>query len=180
MEMAVRQGDLERRAADLLQRHGISTPPVPVDRIASTLGVRIAYKPFEGDLSGMLYREPNGATVIVINSDNTARRQRFSIAHEIAHLCLHESTLQVDRPITVRFRNERSGLAIDQEEIEANQFAAALLMNREWVLEDAMQLFRQQPDLPDVDVVKKLATRYDVSSQAMEYRLANLGLWTPL
>lgn len=180
MGMALRQVDLERKAADLLQQHGITKPPVPVDRIAEGLGVHIAFKPFQGDLSGMLYREPNGTTVIVINSDNSARRRRFSIAHEIAHLCLHESMLQVDRPITVRFRNELSSLAVDQEEIEANQFAAALLMNREWVLEDAKHLFGQQPDLPDVEVVNKLASRYDVSSQAMEYRLANLGLWTPL
>lgn len=176
----MRQAELERKAADLLQQHGITKPPVPVDRIADALGVRIAYKPFEGDLSGMLYREANGTTVIAINSDNAPRRQRFTIAHEIAHLRLHESTLQVDRPITVRFRNEQSSRAVNQEEIEANQFAAALLMNRDWILEDATQLFQQEPNIRDLDIVNMLATKFDVSPQAMEYRLANLGLWTPL
>lgn len=176
----MRLADLERSASKLLETHGVKRPPVPVDRIAQGLGVRIAREPFDGDLSGMLYREPKGTTVIVINSRNAPTRQRFTIAHEIAHLLHHEPTLQVDRPISVRFRNENSSLALDRDEIEANQFAAALLMKREWVLEDAQQLVDKSPNISDEDVLRELAVRYEVSTQAMEYRLSNLGLWTPL
>jgi Zn-dependent peptidase ImmA (M78 family) len=177
----MRQADLERRASELLATHGVAGPPVPVERVAQGEGARIARRPFDdGDLSGMLYREPKGPAVIAVNARNAPTRQRFTIAHEIAHLLLHEPTLQVDRPISGRFRDERSALAVDRDEIEANQFAAALLMKREWVLDDAQQLLRQHPELPDEEVVRRLADRYEVSRQAMEFRLANLGLWTPL
>jgi Zn-dependent peptidase ImmA (M78 family) len=176
----MRQGDLERKTSELLAKHGVAGPPVSVERVAQGEGVCIARRPFEGDLSGMLYREPKGPTVIAVNSRSAATRQRFTIAHEIAHLLLHESTLQVDRPISVRFRDERSGLAVDQDEIAANQFAAALLMPQEWVLTDADRLLGRRPTLSDEAVVQELAERYAVSRQAMEFRLANLGLWTPL
>jgi hypothetical protein len=49
-----------------------------------------------------------------------------------------------------------------------------------WVAEDAQRLLRRQPELADEAVVKALAPRYEVSPQAMEFRLANLGRWTPL
>ena len=176
----MRQVNLERKASDLLAQHGIANPPVPVEQLARRLGIRITCQPFDGDLSGMLYREPKGATVVAVNSRNASTRQRFTIAHELAHFLLHEPALQVDRPISVRFRDEHSSLAVDRDEIEANQFAAALLMKREWVLADAQQLLRRQPELSDEAVVKALAARYEVSPQAMEFRLANLGLWTPL
>lgn len=177
----MRQADLERKASELLAKHGVAGPPVPVERVAQGEGVSIARRPFDdGDLSGMLYREPKGPTVIAVNSRTAPTRQRFTIAHEIAHLLLHEPTLQVDRTISVRFRDEHSALAVDRDEIEANQFAAALLMKREWVLDDARKLLHQQPGLSDETIAKRLAARYEVSPQAMQFRLANLGLWTPL
>ena len=172
--------DLEAKAANLLQKHRVAKPPVPVERIAKAEGAQVAFEPFEGELSGMLYRDPKGANVVVVNSLNAKTRQRFTVAHEIGHLLLHEAPLQVDRPISVRFRDERSGLAVDQDEIAANQFAAALLMPRDWLLADADRLLGRNPTLSDEAVVEELAVRYAVSRQAMEFRLANLGLWTPL
>jgi hypothetical protein len=49
-------------------------------------------------------------------------------------------------------------------------------MNRERVPEDAKQLLRRQPAFSDEAVVSALGTRYQVSPQAMEFRLAKLGL----
>lgn len=172
--------DLEARAIDLLDKYRVGKPPVPVERIARSEGAQVAFEPFEGELSGMLYRDPNGANVIVVNSLTAKTRQRFTVAHEIGHLLLHAQTLQVDRPISVRFRDERSSLAVDLDEIAANQFAAALLMPRDWVLADADRLLNRDSTLSDEAVVGELAERYGVSRQAMEFRLANLGLWTPL
>lgn len=172
--------DLEAKAADLLEKCRVAKPPIPVERIARSVGAYVAFEPFEGELSGMLYRDPNGANVIVVNSLTAKTRQRFTVAHEVGHLLLHTSALQVDRPISVRFRDERSSLAVDLDEITANQFAAALLMPRDWVLADADRLLNRTPALSDEAVVGELAERYAVSRQAMEFRLTNLGLWTPL
>lgn len=173
--------DPEREAAQVLREHGISRPPVPVERIARDMGVQVAFEPFEGDVAGMLFQDPNDdQVVIVVNSLNAKTRQRFSVAHEVGHLRLHEGPIYVDRPVNVRFRDERSSLAIDHEEIAANRFAAALLMPEDWLLTDVEQRIGRQAQLSDEAFVENLARRYDVSRQAMEFRLANLGLWTPL
>jgi hypothetical protein len=179
--MAMSKRSADQEAARILQEQGIRRPPVPVERIARSLGTQVAFEPFEGDLSGMLYREPgDAAAIIIVNSLNAKTRQRFTVAHEIGHLLLHEREVFVDRPISVRFRDARSSLAEDPEEIEANRFAAALLMPQDWLLADARRRLKRQPRLSDEDLVDRLAQDYEVSRQAMEFRLAHLGLWTPL
>jgi len=58
------------------------------------------------------------------------------------------------------------------QEIEANQFAAELLMPRAMI--DA--LVTGPVDVHDDDLLEDLASRFDVSVQALTYRLTNLGL----
>ncbi|MDP9470649.1 MAG: ImmA/IrrE family metallo-endopeptidase [Chloroflexota bacterium] len=173
--------DPEAEAQQILRTQGITRPPVPVEQIARAMGVRVAFEPFEGDLSGMLYQDPgNEDIIILVNSLNAKTRQRFSIAHELGHLVLHERNIYVDRPISVRFRDALSSLAVSREEIEANQFGAALLMPQEWVLVDAHRRLSRQPGTSDEQLVEELARQYDVSRAAMEFRLSNLGIWSPL
>ncbi len=56
-------------------------------------------------------------------------RQRFTIAHELGHFFLHRasSTVFVDAA-PIFFRDESSSNGSQREEIEANAFAAELLM----------------------------------------------------
>jgi Zn-dependent peptidase ImmA (M78 family) len=116
-----------KKAAELLHAASVNRAPVPVETLAERAGAVIRYEPFDGKLSGMLYRSDDGA-VIGVNSLHPAVRQRFSIAHEIGHLLLHEPELHVDEHAFVAFRDPESSKASDPAEIEANQFAAALLM----------------------------------------------------
>ena len=48
-----------REVKKLLDDNGVTRPPVPVDKIAESLGAIISFEPFEGkdDLSGILYRD---------------------------------------------------------------------------------------------------------------------------
>ena len=100
-------------------------------------------------------------------------RQRFSIAHEIGHFVLHEGQTYIDKGYRVQFRDLESGSGTKREEMDANAFAAALLMPDEWV-KDA---FYQQPfELTEDDVLQMLAQKFQVSTQAMSYRLMRLRL----
>ncbi len=173
--------DVEHRADQLLAERGIARPPVPVERVAKEIGANVVFEPFEGEISGMLYQEEShGAPVIVINSLNARVRQRFTVAHEIGHLLLHNKSIYVDRPLSVKFRDEHSSLAIDEEEMEANRFAASLLMPRSWLIREVdLQLARHQ-DITEDALIASLAEIYGVSRQAMEYRLGNIGIWAPL
>lgn len=162
----------ELEAAGLLARAGTTAPPVPVERLARMLGAAVRYEPFEGELSGLLYRE-DGHAVIGVNALHAKARQRFTIAHELGHLLLHErDDLHIDRHFRIRRRDEVSAQGTDDAEMAANAFAAALLMPADLLAAD---LAGRALDLEDDAAIRHLATRYRVSQQALTLRLTNLG-----
>lgn len=173
--MARRPNRAEQRAIDLLSDHHIDEIPVPVDKLARQLAVNLQYEPLEGGLSAVLYQGSDGRRVIGVNSSHAPVRQRFSIAHEIGHLCMHKDVLFVDGLVR---RDDTSSVGLDPREIEANAFAAELLMPRDPLLEEVRS---HVPDGAVADprrLTRKLAQKFEVSEQAMEYRLVNLGLST--
>jgi Zn-dependent peptidase ImmA (M78 family) len=162
---------LRRRADELLV--GITKPPVDLAAIAERLGVEI--RPFElgAEVAGILYRD-GGRKVIVVNHKHSSVRQRFTIAHELGHLLLHKGEpVHVDEGFRVNLRDPRSATAEEVEEIEANAFAANLLMPAAWL---KREIDRDQLDPSDEDALGSLATRYGVSLHAMALRLASLSV----
>ena len=158
-----------RRAAELLTEGQIKKAPIPVERFT------VRYEPFAGDqLSGMVHRRKDGRAVIGVNSLDAPTRRRFTIAHEIGHLVLHKNEqFHVDEKFPIGLRNELSSLAVDEKEIEANQFAAELLMPSHLIAKDIEEL---PADIEADDVISRLARRYQVSIQAMTIRLSTLGI----
>ena len=162
----------ERAATTLLKRLAIVEPPVDVAAVAKRLGITLQFADFGPDCSGMLVRGETDA-VIGVHFSHAPNRQRFTIAHELGHFELHDGGTYVDRGTSLRLRSnaQQSGSAI--EEREANQFAAALLMPAGWLRRE----LKQNPlDLGDDEALSDLCSRFQVSSQAMMYRLMNLGL----
>ena len=160
-----------KKAVELLNKACVAVPPVPVEKLAEVLGAVVRYQPFDGQMSGLLYHG-EGRTVIGVNSMHPGARQRFSIAHELGHLTLHNPALQIDQHAFIAFRGPKSSTATDPSEIEANQFAAALLMPED-LLEECIAELGEDPDLQDA--VTMLARRFDVSEQAMLIRLTSLN-----
>lgn len=163
-------------AREVLRTCGARRAPVQVERIARKLGLDVKFEAADDDLSGALVRE-NGRALIGVNSRHHPNRQRFTIAHEIGHFRLHApSEFHMDDDFArVVFRDKNSSLASDQEEIEANQFAAELLMPEDLLRSDLPKRRRIDPA-----VIESLAQRYAVSKQAMEIRLRNLGFLPPV
>lgn len=172
--MRVRYATAKKKAAELLQANGVESAPVPVERLATSVGAVIRYEPLEGELSGMVHRGGSGNALIGVNSLHNPRRNRFTIAHELGHLLLHDDELHVDDPIPIGFRNAKSAMATDPKEIEANQFAAELLMPERLIRSDLDKKGRGVP-LTDTEI-EQLADRYEVSIQAMTIRLSSLGV----
>lgn len=182
-----RKDSIETKVARLLRRHEVTSAPVPVREIAEKEGIDVRFQPFHGesDVSAVLKR---GATksVIGVNSSHSSTRQRFSIAHELGHFFLHkDEAIFVDfgksfsRP-SLRFRNNVSSMAVNEDEIEANTFAASLLMPIPMLRRAVEEILKSDSDVvPDV-VIRKLATDFHVSPAAMEFRLLNLGMLVKL
>lgn len=163
-----------RKAAELIEANSIHAAPVPLDLIAEYLNAVIHQEPFDGELSGLVHRVAGETAIIGVNSMHSPARRRFTIAHELGHLVLHgDEELHIDDRSVIAFRDPNSSLAIDDREIEANQFAAALLMPEKFLRSDISSFSDEEPA---EDVIKTLAIKYEVSVQAMTIRLSNLGM----
>lgn len=174
----------ESEASDLLIRLKLHQRlPIDVERVAQELDILVRYEPFDEDLSGVLIREPQ-RTFIGVNSSHAITRQRFTIAHEIGHFVLkHKGDLFVDRTVrreaVIIPRDGKSSLGTDLQEVQANRFAAELLMPVKLVSEQITKLLAKTTK-PSADTLAgELAQMFKVSSQAMEYRLTNLGYLIP-
>ena len=170
--------ELERRAAALLTSVAISRAPVSVERIARKIGAQIRFSPLDEELSGMVYVK-EGTPIIGVNSLHHPNRQRFTIAHEIAHLELHRdavtAAVHVDKgfPENALRRDGVSATGTERLEIEANRFAAALLIPRE-ILEHELE--RKPIELIDESVIDGLARKFRVSNSTLQFRLRTLAL----
>lgn len=159
----------------LIHEHG-DAPPVDVKAVAASRGIRIREEPLEPSVSGMLVIRDDAA-MIAINSKHHPNRKRFSLAHELGHFELHRKDASVfidDQKARTYYRDGQSAAGILPQEIEANAFAAELLMPK-WLLEAELEDERVDPS--DEETVARLARQFCVSTQAMSIRLANLDLF---
>ncbi len=160
----------QSRAVALLEEMAAFSVPVDPAAVAKHIHARIVRKKFPSQerVSGALVRS-GSELLIVVNAAHDKKRQRFTIAHEIGHHVLHGLDLHVDK---THYRDDRSGTGEDQEEVEANAFAAELLMPSR-LLEKGLKVNRIM--FVDEDLIDDLAEEYQVSRQAMTWRLTNLG-----
>lgn len=178
MAASVRRKHIRTLVDRLLTKREIHTAPVPVADLAKSLGVEVRFQPAETTLSGFLVRDlSQQQAVIGVNLNHHWKRQRFTIAHELGHFLLHQQEgVHVDRAeqgLLVKLRNQDSSTGLDVEEKEANLFAAELLMPIAFLQTDLESY--AEIDLLDEEVLKPLADRYQVSTQALTFRLAYLN-----
>jgi len=167
----------KKSAEQVLKDCGIKERPVPLDKIIEQNRILRVDLPANGDIFGAIVKQ-NGRVIIAVNPNQHANRQRFTIAHELGHFFNHDygtnGQEHVDGDFRLHWRNGKSSQGVDWHEIEANRFAASLLMPEDLLREDV------ERSLPmDNQAVRKLAALYKVSRIAMQYRLVNLGILPP-
>jgi Zn-dependent peptidase ImmA (M78 family) len=138
--------------------------PLPVDpvQIARTLGIDVYDARLDQNIFAALVKELGQDPTILLNTIDSPNRKRFSCAHEIGHFMRRSD----DEYEYVDRRGPLSSAGTDPEEIYANNFAAALLMPEA----EVRRLYKK--DATDVE----MALIFDVSREAMGFRLKNLGL----
>jgi hypothetical protein len=208
---------IERQAQLLLdewaQDHApITEPPVPIDEILELhLGLDFAIADLQGqfgqpDVLGAIWF---GDRMIKVDQslDPAGRpkmlgRYRFTLAHEVGHWRLHHQHLKEDPTAQSLFEAGCAPAFVQRssvnppEEVQANAFAACVLMPRQLILDawarwrgtDAAVAISDLPIGDDYDdpkvneamamerFCKPLAEQFEVSAQAMRYRLQRLGL----
>ena len=142
------------------------------------------------------------------NNPSKRGRGRFTIAHEYGHWMLHrDSLLATAHPTLFNLPNSAFAVKVTEpaykknsrepREIQADKFAAALLMPRSLLHDAWVELFgpnagpinvwkeleaqRQNPTSkalqygPRCNIAIDLSHQFEVSSEAMQFRLSELG-----
>lgn len=144
----INRNSIRKKTFQLLQECQISNPPVKLSIILRHLGLDvIKADPKMIDTKKIsAFIDLEDKFIVYSDSDPTVRK-RFAIAHEVGHYFLDHIT-----------PNHVSNLnSDDPKEIEANIFAAELLMPYEWLKKD----ISWNSKIPD------LAKKYWVSQEAM-------------
>lgn len=170
---------------DSLEKNGFAiSAPIDVDRIAEILGVSIEYYyNSDGDDVGSITRRGNEATIKINKSQNGYEpRKRFTLAHEIGHLCKHLFDTSNATFVDTQKTMSRTQSYWDIQESEANAFAAHLLMPKRLVHKEGKTIISEfkrqnQADKINADLfIEKMAKKFKVSNPAMKYRLKNLKI----
>lgn len=152
-------------AEQLLQSQGIDRPPVPVQDVSQNAGIPVVDWEFDDGISAVLIRG-RSSIVIGVNQHHPEPRRRFSIAHELGHAVLGHAERMYIEFVAADLLPERDRKR-QEDEHEANWFAADLLMPINWVREDWKR---------SKGNVSEMAKRYGVSEQAMWIRLQQFHL----
>lgn len=153
--------DLAPELALCIKRHQRAAP-IDIISIAHDLKINV-YKAMGGaHLAGKIVKDAKrgGASgyAIFVNAADPYRRQRFTIAHEIAHFLLHREAIGDG---IVEDALYRSGLS-NKQEIQANKLAAEILM--------PLHLINRAMD-SHIKTIGELAQLFQVSDSAMSVRL---------
>lgn len=167
---------IELMAHDVLESYDICELPVDPISIAHKLGVKVferSFNPFNGDtVSGAIRKDEENNISIFVNKSDSYERQRFTIAHELGHYFMH---LQDSKDFEKVDMHRATGYTTHMpQEVDANNFAAALLMDKNTLIEKFNLV--KSLKFSDYRCIEYLSNMFGVSKSAMQYRLMNLGL----
>jgi hypothetical protein len=142
--------------------------PVRLPDVAKALGVPVKAATLGPGISGEI--RPDGAEgfIIRINRHDPKKRQRFSVAHELAHFLLHADQIGDGITDDVLYRSSLS----DRREAQANRLAADILMPDALVREVVEGAHEKGVG----DLVLYMADEFGVSEAAMRIKLEQLGV----
>ncbi len=156
--------DVLQEQIEIIRKYQQSAP-VDVVSIARDLRINVYTAVGDENLSGKIVKSSQfggeSGYAIFVNKKSNIVRQRFTIAHEIAHYLLHKEAIGDG---IVEDALYRSGLS-NKMEAEANRFAAEILMP--WNL---INIY-----MSDGVTIPKLASIFQVSESAMSIRLGVPG-----
>ena len=151
--------------------------PINIIKIAAENGIKVFTSTMNEDVSGMILISPEPIKkygtnkLILVNYSDCEARQRFSIAHELAHYFLHYKG-------TSYFANRSIHGYSSITEAEANTFAAELLMPCALIKKefDKFILIHSGKPITRDMIINNIKNKFLVSYEAAEIRLEKLRL----
>ena len=148
---------------------------IDIIEMANSLGIKVFTSSQMKVPSFIAYDKDKKRYEIYVNAREKVERQRFSIAHEIAHFIEHKEKIT---ELGIVGRQNTYSLTA-KEELQADNLAAEILMPEEYVMKYLKEYKISNKDYLDEKFVKSCAKNFDVTPPAMNIRLKNLGYKVP-
>jgi Zn-dependent peptidase ImmA (M78 family) len=173
---------IEEKAAVILANYGYNGGAVDIKAVAAKYNIDVIEHNFntnpfsEDSVSGTLVIKGDKKT-IGVDTSHVPIRKRFTIAHELGHFFLgHGKKDGIMLDTFTLYRNNISKEGTQKQEIEANAFAAALLMPKTEVSKMLEKYYAQYGETNVAKIIEVMASYFDVSQISMAIRLNRLGL----
>lgn len=161
-------------ASKLISALHIEIPIVNLEDVVSQLGgIIVENKSLNDAYDGTIKKTGESSFEIAISPYQSAKRKKFTIAHELGHLFLHMGYLLDPDLWNVQDEKIYRRFGTNEEEYQANEFAAALLMPREEFEKTVSELAEGNR----IDV-QQVANHFMVSVSAAKNRGYFLGLFS--
>ncbi|MGB7977802.1 MAG: ImmA/IrrE family metallo-endopeptidase [Chlamydiales bacterium] len=157
-ESHIAKGRIE--AEKTLKDNFIESPPVVIHELVENYGLTVFRASFDDkDIAGYIDFDKKW---IVVNKEDSIRRQNFSIAHELGHWLMHPDEVKADKNNIRIFYRKPIGGETEPLEIEANAFAAYLLVPE--------RMLKEYQEKSDIELVRL----FNVSQSLIGFRKMNL------
>ena len=172
----MKKDDVIKKAKEFCYSHKISEYPVRIIELCGEYGLKVYEEYMPSNISGMIVARkdpfPRYGTnqLIIVNRVDSARRRRFSAAHELAHYVLHKKEGE-------ELFAHRSVGANSPVETEANIFASNILMPENLVRKAMTKLIEDiGDDVTPFLAIEYIANQFAVSTAAAQTRLSQLDI----
>ena len=156
--------ELGKMASDILVKNDTFKLPVDLIAIANNNNIEVYKQQLPDGISGAIrYSDSTKKFQILLEEREPINRQRFTLAHELAHFFLEREKLLIDQEVHFdpKFRRYHN-----KEEERVDYLAGAILMDKKML----SVLYKINPS------ISVLAKTFNVSESSMTVRLMILGL----
>jgi len=155
-------------ARKVIKDYYLTEVPTNLRKIFQSLGMEYIELDDPKDIDGAILEIDNKPSIAVLNRAKPIQRQRFTLAHELAHIFLHHKKRdtydsEAERELAEREQNEAIQTGKPSSESEADAFASELLIPFD-------QIKKYEKDISNIE---KMAEIFQVSKQAMTLAIMN-------
>ncbi len=167
--------EIKNSVSNILQETDLGVAPIKIVSIANFYGFKIYEMQMDNSISGLIMADDKNIQgfdsnrIIVVNSNHTAQRKRFTIAHELGHY------FNQGRPSQCYAHRDSGNYG--PAERDANSFASAILMPEDEIVREVNNFKKSRVgEFPDYQIAHYISDAFDVSQSAAEFRLKKLGI----
>jgi Zn-dependent peptidase ImmA (M78 family) len=155
---------------------GQDTGSVDIVQLASRAGIDVYGTDAPDDFNAEITHIPSqNKFEILVNTNHSLNRQRFSVAHELAHFVLHSKEI-IKYGSLKRSADQSDSTYFPEMEKEADEFGGELLIPEKLLKDHFPDIFNKRKNPLPFPKIQEISQKFKVSVLVAAIRLRQLGL----